>query len=93
MPHLLPAAHKKAVRAVTVEPDGNQPEPGLDPTLPSQSVPGSVGHQARESPNEDEDDEGRSVGEQLVEDGAKEAEHDKVRKATRVGARDDQSAP
>jgi hypothetical protein len=39
---------------------------------------GSEGRQAPEVSNEDEDAEGRSETEQLVEDGAREAEHDKM---------------
>ena len=39
---------------------------------------GSEGHQAPEVSNEDEDAEGRSETEQLVEGGLREAEHDKM---------------
>jgi hypothetical protein len=41
-------------------------------------VPGSAGTQAAELPDEDEDSEGRSESAQLVEDGAREAEHDQM---------------
>jgi len=46
-------------------------------------VPGSPGHQAPESPSEDEDDEGRSETEQLVDEGVEEAEHDQMLQAAR----------
>ena len=41
-------------------------------------LPGSVGHQVPETPSEDEDDEGRSETEQLVDQGAEEAERDRA---------------
>jgi hypothetical protein len=44
-------------------------------------IPGSAGTQAVEPPNEDEDSEGRSESAQLVEDGAREAEHDQMLQA------------
>jgi hypothetical protein len=47
-------------------------------------IPGSEGHQAPESPNEDEDDEGRSESAQLVEEGVNEAEHDQMLQAARA---------
>jgi len=47
-------------------------------------VPGSEGQQARESSSEDEDDEGRSETEQLVDEGAEEAERDRMLQAARI---------
>ena len=44
-------------------------------------VPGSPGLQVPEQPNEDEDDEGRNVSAQLVEEGVQEAEHDQMLQA------------
>lgn len=46
-------------------------------------VPGSEGQQAPESPSEDEDDEGRSETEQLVEEGAEEADRDRMSEAAK----------
>ena len=46
-------------------------------------LPGSTGHKARVAPSEDEDDEGRSDNEKLVEEGVEGAEHDQMRKASR----------
>jgi hypothetical protein len=56
-------------------------------------VPGSTGRQAPESPSEDEDDEGRSESEQLVEQGVAEAEHDQMLQATREAAKEDKGEP
>jgi hypothetical protein len=46
--------------------------------------PGTAGRQVPETPNEDEDDEGRSESQQLVEEGAHEAEHDQMLQAARA---------
>ena len=53
-------------------------------------VPGSPGHQAPESPSEDEDDEGRSETEQLVDQGVEDAEHDQMLQAARAAEKKDQ---
>ncbi|MEO6569204.1 MAG: hypothetical protein ABIO94_10620 [Opitutaceae bacterium] len=50
-------------------------------------VPGSEGRQVPESPSEDEDDEGRSETEQLVDEGALEAERDRMLRAARAAGR------
>lgn len=52
-------------------------------------VPGSIGFQVPDSPPEDEDNEGRSEGAQLVEQGVAEAEHDQMFQAARQVARED----
>ena len=44
-------------------------------------VPGSQGHKVPEAPSEDEDGEGRSDNERLVEEGIEEAEHDQMLEA------------
>ncbi len=46
-------------------------------------VPGTQGHQAPESSSEDEDDDGRTDGARLVEEGVAEAEHDQMLQAAR----------
>ncbi|MEO6992946.1 MAG: hypothetical protein ABI273_04925 [Lacunisphaera sp.] len=48
------------------------------------SVPGSAGRQVPELPNEDEDDEGRSETEQLVDQGAIDAARNSHREAARA---------
>jgi len=50
-------------------------------------IPGSDGLQTPESTNEDEDDEGRSETEQLVNEGAEEAERDRMFQAARSTAK------
>ena len=46
-------------------------------------VPGSTGHKVPAAPSEDEDEEGRSDNERLVEEGIEGAEHDQMRRASR----------
>jgi len=50
-------------------------------------VPGSTGHKVPVSPGEDEDDEGRSDNERLVEEGIEEAELDQMDQASRAAAK------
>ena len=50
-------------------------------------VPGSTGHKVPASPGEDEDEEGRSDGEKLVEEGVAEAEHDQMLQAAKVAGK------
>lgn len=47
-------------------------------------VPGSPGHQAPESPSEDEDAEGRNESAQLVDEGINAAERDQISQATKA---------
>ena len=54
-------------------------------------VPGSPGHQAPESPNEDEDAEGRNESAQLVDEGINEAERDQAAQAARDAGRQDRT--
>ena len=46
-------------------------------------VHGSTGHKVPVAPGEDEDQEGRSDNERLVEEGIQGAEHDQMRQASR----------
>ena len=50
-------------------------------------VPGSTGHKVPVAPSDDEDDEGRSDSERLVEEGIAGAEHDQMLQATREAAK------
>jgi hypothetical protein len=52
-------------------------------------VPGSTGHKVPVVPSEDEDEEGRSDNERLVEEGIAGAEHDQMLQATRAAAKKD----
>ena len=52
-------------------------------------LPGSIGHQVPVAPSEDEDDEGRSDNEKLVEEGMAEAKHDQMLQASKAAAKTD----
>ena len=52
-------------------------------------VPGSTGHKVPAVSSDDEDDEGRSDCEKLVEEGIAGAEHDHMLQATRAAAKKD----
>ncbi len=54
-------------------------------------VPGSTGHQAKESASEDEDDDGLNESAQLVEEGVSEAEHDQMLQAAQAAEKKDLS--
>lgn len=74
--------------------------PGLDPKealLESASeaerwdpLPGSTGSEVLTTPLEGEDDEGRSLGEKLIEEGVQEAEHDQMLEAAREAEKEDE---
>jgi len=53
-------------------------------------LPGSTGHKAPVAPSDDEDEEGRSDNERLVEEGIAGAEHDQMREAAREATKKDQ---
>jgi hypothetical protein len=88
------ADYEQARRELTGGPEMDAQETQLD-ALPESMrwnpVPGSAGHQAPESPSEDEDDEGRSETELLVEEGVNEAERDQMLQAAKETARKDQA--
>ena len=50
-------------------------------------VPGSTGHKVPVAPSEDEDEEGRSDNERLVEEGVEEAEREHMVQAAREAAK------
>jgi len=52
-------------------------------------VAGSAGHKVEATSNEDEDDEGRSDSERLVEEGVAEAEHDQMVQAAKAEQEED----
>jgi hypothetical protein len=75
----------RARRELMGEPDTNLKEAILESAPESgrwDPVPGSAGHKVPVAPSEDEDDEGRSDNERLVEEGIAGAEHDHMRQAT-----------
>ena len=83
---------EQAKRELTGEPDVDPKEAILESAPESErwdSVPGSTGHKVRVAPSEDEDDEGRSDNERLVEGGIAEAELDQSLQATKAAAKKD----
>jgi len=54
-------------------------------------VHGSTGHKVEATPSEDEDEEGRSNGQRLVEQGVREAEHDQMLQAARAQEQKDKA--
>ena len=95
-PHVTQADYEQAKRELTGEADMDRQEAMLE-SLPEAKrwdpVPGSTGRQVPESPSEDEDDEGRSESEQLVDEGAEEAERDQMFQAARAAEKKDQREP
>jgi hypothetical protein len=76
----------QAKREMTGEPEMDSQEAILESAPESKRwdpLPGSTGHKAPVASSEDEDDEGRSDNERLVEEGIEGAEHDQMRQATR----------
>lgn len=88
-PHVRQADYEQAKRELTGESDIDRQNAVLD-SLPENKrwdpVPGSAGRQAPESPSKNEDDEGCCVTGQLVDEGATEAERDRMFQAARTAA-------
>jgi hypothetical protein len=83
---------EEARRELTGEPDTDPKEAALESAPESERwdpVPGSTGHKVPAAPSEDEDEEGRSDKEQLVEEGIAEAEHDRMVQAARAAEKKD----
>jgi hypothetical protein len=83
---------EQARRELTGEPDTDPKEAVLESAPESERwdpVHGSTGHKVPAAPSEDEDDEGRSDNERLVQEGIQGAEHDQMRQATTESAKID----
>jgi len=83
---------EQAKRELTGKPDLDPKEAILESAPESERwdpLPGSTGNKAQVAPSEDEDEEGRSDNERLVEEGIQGAEHDQMRQATRDAERTD----
>ena len=81
---------------MTGEPDTDPKEAALESAPESERwdpAPGSTGHKVREAPSDDEDDEGRSDNERLVEEGIAEARHDHMVQADREAEKEDGREP
>jgi hypothetical protein len=83
---------KQAKSELTGEP-GADPKDAVIESAPESErwdpVPGSTGQKAPVAANDDEDDEGRSDNERLVDEGMAGAEHDQARQAAKAAARTD----
>jgi hypothetical protein len=76
---------EQAKRELTGEPDTDPKEAVLESAPESERwdpVPGSEGSKVAAAPSADEDDEGRSDNERLVEEGIAGAEEDQMRQAS-----------
>jgi hypothetical protein len=76
---------QQAKRELTGEPDADPKEAVVESAPESERwnpVPGSEGHKVPVAPSADEDEEGRSDNERLVEEGVAGAEHDQMRQAS-----------
>ena len=81
-----------AKRELTGDSDTDSKEAVLESAPESERwdpVHGSTGHKVPAAPSEDEDDEGRSDNERLVEEGIAGAEHDQMLKAAREAVESD----
>ena len=90
--YVTPADIEQARRELTVGEKPNAKDALLESAPESQRwnpVPGSPGHQAPESPNEDENKAGEGVTERLVKEGVEEAEHDQMVQAAREAEKRD----
>ena len=77
---------EQAQRELTGEPDTDPKQVALESAPESERwdpVPGSTGHKVPEAPSADEDEDGRSDNERLVEEGIAGAEHDQMRQASK----------
>ena len=82
---------EQAKRELTGEPGTDPKEAVLESAPESERwdpLPGSTGHKVPAAPSADEDDEGRSDNERLVEEGIAGAEYDKARQAARAAAKE-----
>ena len=94
--HGSPAADEQAKREATRAAGADRQEAILDSISEVKQwdpVPGSTGLQIPESPSEDEDDEGRSESEQLVDRGVADAERDQIAQAALAAGKKGQPEP
>ena len=91
--HDATASHfAQAKRELTGAPDMDPKDAILESAPESERwdpLPGSTGNKARVAPSEDEDEEGRSDNERLVEGGVAEAEIEQSFQATKAAAKRD----
>ncbi len=78
---------EQAKRELTGKPEMDPQEEILESAPESERwdpLPGSPGSEASVTSTDDEDSEGRSIGEILIDEGVNEAEHDQMLKAARA---------
>ena len=78
---------EQAKRELTGEPDLDPKEALLEAAPESERwdpLPGSTGHIIPVASIDGEDDDGRSMGEKLIDEGVQEAEHDQMFQAARA---------
>jgi hypothetical protein len=83
----------QAKRELTGEPDVDPNEAILESAPESERwdpLPGSTGHKVPVAAGEDEDEEGRSDNERLVEEGIAGAEHDQMLQSVKLAAKKDE---
>jgi hypothetical protein len=83
---------EQAKRELTGETDIDPKDAIMEATPESERwdpVAGSTGHKVEATSNEDEDEEGRSDSERLVEEGVAEAEHDQMVQAAKAEQEED----
>jgi hypothetical protein len=83
----------EAKRELTGEPERDPNEVALESAPESERwdpFAGSIGHKTLVTSNDDEDNEGRSDSERLVEEGVAEAEHDQMLQAARTQLQEDE---
>jgi hypothetical protein len=84
---------EQAKRELTGKPDIDPKEAVLESAPESERwdpLPGSTGHIVPVTSIDGEDDDGRSVGEKLIDEGVQEAEHDQMLQAARTNRKEDQ---
>ena len=87
--HVSKSEFEQAKRELTGGVDIGPKEAALESAPESERwdpVPGSTGHKVPAAASDDEDDEGRSDNERLVEEGVAGAEHDQMLRAARETA-------
>lgn len=90
--HVSKADWEQAKRELTGQPDVDPNDAVLDSVAETErwnAVPDSTGHKVSTAPSADEDDEGRSDNERLVNEGLAEAGHDQSLQASRAAAKAD----
>jgi hypothetical protein len=94
--HVSQPDYEQAKRELTGEADIDRQD-ALIESMPESKrwdpIPGSEGHQIAELPSEDEDEEGRSETEQLVDEGAEEAERDRMFEAAKASRKEEKRQP